>query len=1495
MSSVREQVAELSDEEKRALLAQLLGQDGNREGERLLPPQRRYWVLHQVSPQVPTHVVRTVDVTGELDVSRLEQAFNLLVDRHEQLRTSFVSVEGRPVAALADAGAVRPGIATFEVGDGSAEPAEEALHKVRVREAGRPFDLDVAPLARVAVVRRTADHHEVQLTAHQMIADEVTADLLLGQLAEAYDALSAGREPAEAPVAASVTAVVDRQRSWLGTAAARRELEFWTRRLAAVPNLDLPIDHPRPLDRMPLLKGARSTVELGPELVAAARELAAAQGADLSSVAMAGLLAVVARYTREKDIAIGIPVAGRDDADLANTLGTLENTVVVRSEVGADTTLRQLVDQVYANTEQARAHQQLPFEQVVAKLRPEADFSRSPLHQIRFVDSQPKFDTREVGGASWRLADLDIGLAAFDLTVYLRHTEDGRTLLHGEYNAELFKSETIGLFLEHLTTLLTRALAEPDRGCASLPMLSEAETAKVLTEWNDTTVDYPSDALLHDLITAQAARTPDALAVMAGSDRITYQELDTWSNRLARRLRALGVGPETLVGVTASRKIGTVAAFLGVMKAGGGYVPIDPDQPADRLSSLLADAGIRVMVAADDQAAFHQEASDVWVRPDSADVDAESDEPLPKLVDADNVAYVIYTSGSTGRPKGVVVPHRQIVNSTLARSGFGREAPEAYAIPVALSFDASAAGLYWTLTSGGRVVLPSEDQVRNPALLARLVQHERVTHITHMPSYYQLLLAAGGRQLISLKDISAGGDVFPAQLAVDHYKTLPWAHLYNDYGPTEVTVWATAQLSTAEEDGASVPIGRPINNTRVYLLDEQLNPVPVGVPGEIYVAGDGLARGYLGQAGATADRFGPDPFASTPGARIYRTGDLARHLPDGRLEFLGRVDTQVKIRGFRIELGEIENVLQGHDGVLSAVADARRHPTGDDADLIAWIIPADAAAPPSETDLVAHLKRQLPHYMVPGQIVVCEEFPLNAHGKVDRRALPDPVATPISLPSGEVPRRRIEKEIADVFSEALGVARVGLHDDFFSFGGSSLQLSRVGARLSKAYGLELPLHALFSTPTVAGVAARVELYEREGFEGLKATRDAADDLDRESELDETITGENLAQADFFAPKAILLTGATGYFGVFLLDQLIDQTEADIYCLVRARDVPGAIRRLKETCAHYEVPWDDRFERRVKAVVGDLGKPLFGLSPSIFDDLAKLIDVIYHNGALVNFSMPYSALKAPNVDGTVEMLRLASRYKAKQVHFVSTIDVFIAGHMNRPFLELELPSRPPQVPFSYPQSKWVSEKIIMKAKQRGLPVSIYRPSIMMGHPKTGACHAQNYVLTALRGFLEFGILPDYPESMNAITLDYASAAMVHVSRQEASLGNIYHLWNTEAIPHNALFPWIQSFGYKFDTVDFDEAVQLAINAGPDHPIYPMVPVLLLYTSGDAGLEMSMETEDAIDNRSECINLLDGIKGTGYKPAPLDEKYMHDCLAYLVRHGQLDPPEAFPRRR
>jgi myxalamid-type nonribosomal peptide synthetase MxaA len=525
--------------------------------------------------------------------------------------------------------------------------------------------------------------------------------------------------------------------------------------------------------------------------------------------------------------------------------------------------------------------------------------------------------------------------------------------------------------------------------------------------------------------------------------------------------------------------------------------------------------------------------------------------------------------------------------------------------------------------------------------------------------------------------------------------------------------------------------------------------------------------------------------------------------------------------------------------------------------------------------------------MVPVAFVALERLPLTAHGKVDRDALPKPTMEHAAWLPYRAPRTKLERVVARAFAEALGAEQVGLDDDFFALGGSSLVMARVGARLSAAYGVDLPLPILFTTPTVAGVSHMLELYWKRGSEGLFAARDPSI-LDAEAVLDEAVTPQGKPLAGFDDPGVVLLTGGTGFLGIFLLLELLTQTRAEVWCLTRASSPAAAIERLKATAAAFKVPWEARFDARVRPVAGDLTKPLLGLPPSAYEHLAETVDAIYHTGAIVNFVAPYSVLKGPNVDGTRQVLRLACERRVKAFHYVSTIDVLVGTYMPRPFLEVDLPPRPPRVPFSYAQSKWIAEKLVVAARDRGLPVVIYRPSIIMGHTKTGACHKTDYILQGMRGFLKLGILPVYDEVMNGITVDYASRAIVHLSRAPSSFGRIFHLWNVNAVPTMKMYDWIRSYGYEFKVVSFAEATEWARGVEPSHPIYPMLPVLFLYLSGDPGRPMPWEEQLTLDSTAECANTLAALEGTGIECPPIDERYMHDCLAFLIARGELDPP-------
>ncbi|TMR88872.1 non-ribosomal peptide synthetase [Nonomuraea basaltis] len=1479
MTSRREDIGNLSAEEKRRLLAELLVEKRSRGVDRFSPLQRRLWVLRQMEPTIPTHVLGVSEVRGPLDAAALQEAVRAVAGRHEILTGGFVEVEGEPV--WAPSSSVWLSVPLVDVSGLASDEQDREIGRLVAREAAQVFDLATPPLVRVSLVRRAPEHHAMVVVAHQLVMDQASVGLFVREIARAYTETGQARSRGDEPATFAGFAAWQRER--LATPQAAHDLDYWRHRLGGLPDMNLPTDRPRPPMGTRSLSGASHRWQVPADLAVRWEALADRTGATVPDVLLASWLTVLSRYSGRRDIAVGLPVPARPD-DWAGALGPFENAIVLRADLTGDPAFAALLAQVADARTQAMDHQETPFEHLVDEL-PQGDSTAPPLYQVRFVHDEPAL-TMSHAGLEWRETWTDAPLAPFDLTLRLATAEDGSLSVRLDYATELFDASTAERMLTHLRTLSLAATERPDQVLSALPMLPPGEYARLTREWADGPAHTAEPRLVHRLIEEQAARNPEAVAVAAGSDRLTYGALNTRANRLARRLRKLGAGPEKRVGVIAERTTHTVTALLAVLKAGAAYVPLDPDTPAERQRFILADAGIDVLLA-------HSHHQRTWpeavttITLDNFGNGADGTD-LDTPIDPTNLAYIIYTSGSTGTPKGVLVSCANVAHATAARQEAFGEASDvagaAYLMLAPFTFDASAAGLYWTLGQGGRLVLPDPVEMQDPRLLGRLIEQHQVTHLDGVPSQYSVMLDVQPQALRTVRFCVLAGEALPAALVRQHYETLPEAPLYNEYGPTEATVWSTFHPCPPDFAGATVPIGRPIPGTHVHILDDDLNPLPQGIPGHIHIGGPGITRGYLNRPALTAEHFTPDPHH--PGQRLYHTGDRGRWLPNGTIEFLGRTDTQTKIRGYRIELGEIETTLQNHPAIANAVVIADHGRAGDPR-LIAYLITRAEAI--SREELNTHLLASLPHYMLPTTYVFLDKLPLTPHGKVDRQALPSPDEQQRRSAPYEAPQTKVEREVAQAFGESLGIERVGRHDDFFELGGNSLLIARVGAILAGLYGVDLPLPLLFTQPTVEGVAGTIELFWKGGYQGLQDSRDPATMLS-EIQLDPDIKPDGLPMADIMNPSGVFLTGATGYLGIFILEQILEQTSADVHCLVRASSPENAIDRLKRTADTFKVNWDDKFRTRVKPVVGDLSEPRFGLSEKAFTDLAGKIDSIYHNAALVNFVWPYSVLKGPNVHGTVEVLRLACTTKVKIVHFVSTIDVLVGSHMPRPFLEDPLPQLPPHVPFSYPQTKWISEKIVELAKERGVPTTIFRPSIMMGHTETGACHQTDYILVGLRGFLELGILPEYDEVLNCTTVDYASKTFVHITMQEKSIGEIFHLWNVDAIPTMATYDWVRSYGYEFEVVPFSEAVERARRVSPGHPIYPLLPVLFLYESGEAGLPMRWDDHLKLDPRLECAHTLEAQEGTDITAPDIDEKWMHDSLSFLIERGQLKPPSA-----
>ncbi|HEX6750909.1 MAG TPA: amino acid adenylation domain-containing protein, partial [Longimicrobium sp.] len=1043
--------------------------------------QQRLWFLEQLGDLGSTyHIPTRLRLKGELDRDALVGALDRIVARHEALRTTFTEVDGVPEQRIAPAEA--SGFHLVEHDVSGQVDAEAELDRWMDEEARAPFDLEHGPLIRGRLVRLAADDHVLLVTMHHIVGDGWSMWVLFGELSALYAAFARGEPDPLPPLPVQYADYAAWQRGWVEGELLERQASYWERALAGAPELlELPTDRARP--RKQDFAGDSVDVELDEELTAALKALSQRHGATLFMTLLAGWATVLARLSGQDDVVIGTPSANRGRREIEELIGFFVNTLALRVDLSGAATVAEVLARVKARALEAQQNQDIPFEQVVERVQPARSLAHTPLFQVMFA-------WQNAPDESWDLPGLHLEAvpgpaqetAKFDLSLSLGEA-GGRIVGSATYATALFERATVERWLGYLRRVLDAMAADDAQVVDRLELLDEAERSLVLEEWNRTEANVSRDTCVHALFEAQVARTPDAVAVVFEDRSLTYAELNARANRLAHHLRGRGVGPDVRVAVCIERSPELMVAFLAVLKSGGAYVPLDPGDPEDRLRHMLDDgAPAALLVHAGTATRFAGEGIPVidldagardWA--DESAANASSAGVGPAL---GHLAYVIYTSGSTGRPKGVMVEHRALANVM----GWMGEAWPLGAHDVVLqktpvSFDASARELFPPLLAGARMVIARPGGHRDPAYLAETIRREGVTTLHFVPTMLQFLLEEPGiERCTSIVRVVCGGEALPAALARRAAELLPNAELHNVYGPTETAVDVTWMRCPAEVAGPHVSIGRPMAGCRAYLLDAAGQPVPAGVAGELYLGGAQVARGYLGRAALTAERFVPDPFGGQPGARLYRTGDLGRRLPDGTIEFLGRNDFQVKVRGFRIELGEIEARLREHEGVREAVVAARENEAGDRRLVAYWV--GDAV----EIDaLRAHLSGRLPEHMVPAAFVRLKALPLTSNGKLNRRALPAPEGDAYARRGYETPQGETEQALAEIWGELLGVERVGRRDHFFELGGHSLLAVRLISRVRQVLGAEVGISSPFERPVLADLARTIETAARTGL------------------------------------------------------------------------------------------------------------------------------------------------------------------------------------------------------------------------------------------------------------------------------------------------------------------------------------------------------------------------------------------------------------------------------
>lgn len=1038
----------------------------NEQGQLLSYGQQRLWFLDQFEPNSSIYnMYRLIQLKGALHVDALESSLNEIVRRHQVLRATFGMSGDEPRQFITP---YQPfALPIIDLRHLPEQERAAARDQLALKAAVQPYDLAKGPPFRTLLIQVADDEYALLIAMHHIVSDGWSLGVLSNELSTLYDAYASGKPSPLAELPIQYADYTLRQRARLQAEMLETQLDYWRKQLAgAPPLLELSLDRPRP--RIRTNRGAIQQLMLDKALVESLARLGHQEHATLFMVMLAAFQTLLLRYSGQKDVIVGIPIAGRRDVDSEKLIGFFLNTLIIRTDLSGDPTYRELLARVREVALGAYSHQDVPFEQLVAELRPDRNLSWSPIFQVIMQYEALSKERVKFAGIEIGESPLDLGISRFDLALTLSDKPEG-VLAKLQYNTDLFEPASITRLLAHFNSLLTGIVQNPDEHISRLPLLTEAERHQQLVEWNAIETPFPQDKCIHQLFEEQVARTPDAIALVSGQENLTYQELNRRANQFAHYLLKFGLAPDTLVGIYLERSVEQIVALLGTLKAGGAYLPLDPAYPRERLAFMLEDARAPFLVTCGElRPDLHGMAQVIDMERDTNTIAGESIENPTTVVSPDNLVYVIYTSGSMGQPKGVQIEHRGLCNSAIAQAQTFGLVTGAHMLQYAsLNFDASIFEIVMALTAGAALYLTPREAQSSGSGLYQFLHEQPIEAAILTPS---TLAALPEAPLPKFQTLMAGGEALPTELVSR------WANgrrMFNLYGPTENTIWATVDECLTGAD--KPPIGRPIANVRTYVLDQNLQLVPVGVTGELHIGGVGLARGYLNRAELTGEKFIPDPFSNKPGARLYKTGDLVRYLPDGNIEYLGRLDRQIKLRGFRIELGEIENVLRQYPAVQDVVVSVRDDVGKQGASrLVAYIVPRPGD-PVNTAELQAHAKTKLPDHMVPAVFVSLEALPKTPNDKVDVRALPPPAHVHPELDPNYVPvTTELEHALAQLWQEMLGLEQVGRNDNFFELGGDSILAAILTNQLQHRLEQSVSVVLIFDAPTIAGLAAALD-------------------------------------------------------------------------------------------------------------------------------------------------------------------------------------------------------------------------------------------------------------------------------------------------------------------------------------------------------------------------------------------------------------------------------------
>lgn len=1429
----------------------------------LAEPDERLYLIQAIFP-----------VHGPLDHAAFTQAWQQVVDRHPALRTLFLWEHvDAPVQVIVRTAPVEVAVEDWRYLDPATQ--QDRLHDYLQEDRRRGFDLRRAPLLRITLIHMADDTHQMIWSTHHLIIDGWSVQIVLREVAELYEAARRQEHAALEPVQGYASYL-----AWLHQQDETPAEQFWRRALRGVTAATPLVIDSLPIDQHEPERFAEAQMRIPEAVTDALRNFCRSHRLTLSTLLQGAWALLLSRYSGERDVVFGMVVSGREAplARIDQIVGPLLNTLPIRVQVPADAEVVPWLQELQRQQIAARAYDRTALLSIHqwSQVQPPQPLFESVIDVENYPENLALPDRK---GRSFTFRRPRV-LERTNYPLNLAFAPGSTLTITCVFDTQRLERGAVQRLLGHLSTMLNGMICNPQQRLAELPLLTEEERTQILVRWNGDPAPLPRYTCLHHAFAAQAEQTPDALAVVYEGSGLTYRELNRRANRLAQTLRGLGVGPDVLVGICIERSLEMVIGVLAILKAGGAYVPLDPAYPQERLAFMIEDAQVQIVLTQESLRARLPAGIPYVIPIDSASqaFTAQDDENPETGVQGHHLAYVIYTSGSTGTPKGVLIQHLGVCHVIETSIRELQVQPASRVLQLAsLNFDASVLEIFMALLSGAQLHLIRQDLLTDPHALGAFIRAHGITTMAIVPSLLEMLPR---QDYPHLHAIIVGGEACSAATAAW------WSTgriFLNAYAPTETTIYATLYRVSGASAGRP-PIGRPIPNTVVYVLDQDRNPVPVGVPGELYVGGLGIARGYLNRAELTQERFVANPFSPERSARLYRTGDIARWLPNGELEFLGRNDDQVKVRGVRIEPGEIEAVLKAHPGVAEAVVIAQQDPGGHTY-LCTYVVPA--GRPITGQELRAFLSGKLPPAMVPSRVVLIDHIPRTPSGKVDRRVLATMATEMAWEEERHAPRTAVEQQIAAIWEDLLRTGPLDIHTSFFDLGGHSLLAARLLLRLRETFDLEISARHFFAAPTIAGIAHLVE-HGRQGSVAAISPAPLPADWAHETTLDPAI--QPLADRPLIdapqPPAVVLLTGATGFLGAFLLAELVQQTSATIFCLIRCSSPQQGMARLRATLQRYLL-WDELETSRIIPVPGDLRLPHLGLTEEALRTLAGTVEAVYHCAADVSFAYPYPMLRQANVVGTQEIIRLAAEERIKPIHYISTLAVFQHDPQawDGAMTEDALPLLTPASELGYIQSKRVAEHLMIAARARGIPASIYRIGRIAGHSRTGACNLKDFLSLVIKGCIQLQQAPASSWDEYLLPVDSTVRSILALAHQPGCLGQTFHLFNPVPTTFDMIVACIQAQGYPIQRIPFEEwrdQVMRSAAAGFGNALTPLQPLLNAIPSTDEwGRQLTLPRVDA----EKTLKIL---QKQGIRYPIVDADIMQRYLTYGIQSGFLEPP-------